>query len=293
MGKKIVCNWILFGREATSAVMFIPLIVLYMSATGAILFPFCKEFIKSCRNGTDNYPVPEWERPGGREGNRDPGALEHRTAQEVQVHTSRSHLSSWAGGCSIFPQENESSELLFHKLPGMHKPAYYMLWGLSKGVKRASCSLKKISKKVGKGNISCLKCNFHLFFSFYWVMSHFILHWQGLEGTLCLSQTLLVWDFWNSYAAQRGRSSVAEGDCLIPGVFPGCLGQWGKQGTAVAFPPFPGSPGHPPGRYLDLEMCCPGHGWVLGLAVAGLQLDSGILRVFSKLSDSVYGSVLK
>lgn len=55
----------MLGREATSAVMFIPLIVLYMSATGAILFPFCKEFIKSCRNDGDNYPVPEWERGRG------------------------------------------------------------------------------------------------------------------------------------------------------------------------------------------------------------------------------------
>lgn len=53
----------MLGKEATSAVMFIPLIVLYMSATGTILFPFCKEFIKSCRNDRDNYPVPEWQKP--------------------------------------------------------------------------------------------------------------------------------------------------------------------------------------------------------------------------------------
>lgn len=55
----------LLGREATSAVMFIPLIVLYLSATGAIAFPFCKEFSKSGRNNSDPPPVSEWETQGG------------------------------------------------------------------------------------------------------------------------------------------------------------------------------------------------------------------------------------
>lgn len=38
------------GRIATSAVMFTIVIILYTSATGAIIFAFCSQFIKSNRN---------------------------------------------------------------------------------------------------------------------------------------------------------------------------------------------------------------------------------------------------
>lgn len=38
------------GKLATSAVMFAILIILYTNATGAIIFAFCSEFIKTSGN---------------------------------------------------------------------------------------------------------------------------------------------------------------------------------------------------------------------------------------------------
>lgn len=97
MGKKIVGNWMLLGKEATSAVLFIPLIILYLSATGAIVFPFCKEFSKSFRSNSDPPPVPEWERQGGEQWHRHRGSGAQSFTGGSGLHLEVTLWSSWAG----------------------------------------------------------------------------------------------------------------------------------------------------------------------------------------------------
>lgn len=117
----------MLGREATSAVMFIPLIVLYISATGAILFSFCNECIKSCRNNTDTHPIPERKRPGRREVKQGHRGSGYRNSQEVEVHISRSHSKFLSRGRLYIPTGKLKAQILFHKLPGMHETTYYEL----------------------------------------------------------------------------------------------------------------------------------------------------------------------
>lgn len=81
----------MLGRVAIPAVMFTILIILYTSATGAIIFAFCSWFIKSCRNKGLQILILFIRGQEVEKYNRNTGVLEQTISQEVHVHTSSSH----------------------------------------------------------------------------------------------------------------------------------------------------------------------------------------------------------
>lgn len=115
-----------------------------------------------------------------------------------------------------------------------------MLWWDS----YASCFLKKISKKVGKGNISCLKCIFHIFFfSFYCVMAHLISHWQEPGGhSLPFTKSISLGFLKQLHCLERqnfcGRGTMSHPRSLLGAVWTAgqCCGPF--SGSPVQVPAF-------------------------------------------------------